>query len=145
MLFLTTLSLFLTVLLLVVGLYRSTSRFAVEKRIEQIMVAESQTAEEELEKPFVQRVLLPLGDAVAKIFRGAAPAEVAERTQKKLVMAGLYPRVTPVQLLGLSWFSAAGCVLLMFLLLVSLGSSGGGGVRLEDPVNLLYLLIGAAS
>ena len=77
-----------------IGFYRTSSQFAVEKRIEQIMTADAETPEEELAKPFVQRVLLPLGDSVARLFRGYTPAEVAERTQKKLVMAGLYPRVT---------------------------------------------------
>jgi uncharacterized protein (DUF58 family) len=37
---------FLFVLLLLVGLYRSTSKFAVEKRIEQMREAEAQTTKE---------------------------------------------------------------------------------------------------
>jgi tight adherence protein C len=134
---------FLFFVLLGIGYYRNSSRFAVEKRIEQIMVADAQTAEEELAKPFMQRVLLPMGEAVAKIFRGYTPAEVAERIQKRLVMAGLFPRVTAVQLLGLCWFSALACVLLMFLLLLALGSKQGGQVRLGDPFNLGYLIVAA--
>ena len=112
---------FLFVLLLLVGLYRSTSKFAVEKRIEQIREAEAQTAQEELEKPFVQRVLLPMGESVAKLFRGYTPAEVAERTDKKLVMAGLFPRVTGMQLQGLCWFSAAACVMVVITVMVKIG------------------------
>jgi tight adherence protein C len=134
---------FLFVVLLLVGLYRGTSKFAVDQRIERLKEIEAQTAEEELERPFVQRVLLPLGDAVAKLFRGYTPAEVADRTQKKLVMAGLFPRVTAIQLQGLCWFSAAGCVVMMFILLVSLGNAPGGSVKLDDPVNIAYLLISA--
>ena len=99
---------FLAILLGGIGYYRTSSRFTVEKRIEQIMTSDSQTTEEELARPFVQRVLLPIGDSMAKLFRGYTPAEMAERTHKKLVMAGLYPRVTAVQLVGLCWFSAAG-------------------------------------
>jgi hypothetical protein len=113
------------------------------KRIERIITADAETPEEELAKPFVQRVLLPLGDSVAKLFRGYTPAEVAERTQKKLVMAGLYPRVTAVQLIGLCWFSAAGCVILMFLMILALGNSPGGDFKYADPWNIAYLLIGA--
>ena len=124
------------------GFYRSSSKYAVVQRIEQIKVADDQTAEEELARPFVQRVLLPIGEAVAKLFRGYTPAEVAERTHKRLVTAGMYPRVTAVQLLGLCWASAAACLVLMFLLLVSLGSTGGE-VRLDDPWNILYLLLSA--
>jgi tight adherence protein C len=126
-----------------IGFYRSSSQFAVEKRIERIMTADAETPEEELAKPFVQRVLLPLGDSVARLFRGYTPTEVAERTQKKLVMAGLYPRVTAVQLIGLCWFSAAGCVILMFLMILALGAGPGGDFKYADPTNIAYLLIGA--
>jgi tight adherence protein C len=134
---------FLAVLLGGIGYYRTSSRFAVEKRIEQIMTADAQTAEEELAKPFIQRVLLPIGDSTAKLFRGYTPTEVAERTHKKLVMAGLYPRVTAVQLLGLCWFSAAGSVILVFLMILALGNAPGGEIAYSDPFNLFYLLIGA--
>jgi tight adherence protein C len=126
-----------------VGFYRTSSQFAVEKRIERIITSDVETPEEELAKPFFQRVLLPLGDTVARLFRGYTPAEVAERTQKKLVMAGLYPRVTAVQLIGLCWFSAAGCLILMFLLILALGTNPGGEFQYTDPWNIAYLLIGA--
>jgi tight adherence protein C len=125
-----------------VGYYRTSSQFAVEKRIERIITADAETPEEELAKPFFHRVLLPLGDSVAKLFRGYTPAEVAERTQKKLIMAGLYPRVTAVQLIGLCWFSAAGCLILMFLMILALGNSPGGEFQYADPWNIAYLLIG---
>ena len=133
---------FVAIVLAGVGYYRTTGRFAVEKRIEQMMIADAQTAEEELAKPFVQRVLLPLGDFVAKIFRGYTPAEVADRTHKKLVMAGLYPRVTSVQLLGLSWFSAAGCVILVFLMILAMNAAPGSEFK-SDPINIAYLMIAA--
>jgi len=134
---------FLAIVLGGIGYYRTSSQFSVEKRIEQIMTTDAQTAEEELAKPFMQRVLLPIGDSMAKLFRGYTPAEVAERTHKKLVMAGLYPRVTAVQLLGLCWFSAAGCVILVFVMILALGNSPGGQFKYTDPFNLFYLLVGA--
>jgi tight adherence protein C len=136
-------TIFVAVILGAVGFYRTSSQFAVEKRIERIMANDAETPEEELAKPFVQRVLLPLGDSVAKLFRGYTPTEVAERTQKKLVMAGLYPRVTSVQLIGLCWFSAAGCMILMFLMILALGTAPGGDFKYADPWNIAYLLIGA--
>jgi tight adherence protein C len=143
MLILAILTIFAAVILGAVGFYRTSSQFAVEKRIERIMAADAETPEEELAKPFVQRVLLPIGDSVAKLFRGYTPAEVAERTQKKLIMAGLYPRVTAVQLVGLCWFSAAGCVILMFLIILAMGTTPGGDFKYTDPTNIAYLLIGA--
>jgi tight adherence protein C len=134
---------FLAIVLGGIGYYRTSSQFSVDKRIEQIMTTDAQTAEEELAKPFMQRVLLPIGDSMAKLFRGYTPAEVAERTHKKLVMAGLYPRVTAVQLLGLCWFSAAGCVILVFVMILALGNAPGGQFKYTDPFNLFYLLVGA--
>ena len=135
----------LAIALAAVGYYRTSDQFTVGKRIEQIKAADAQTTDEELARPFVQRVLLPLGDSVAKIFRGYTPAEVAERTHKKLIMAGLFPRVTAVQLLGLCWFSAAGCVLLVFLMILALATSPGGDFQWNDPMNLAFLLIAAVA
>jgi tight adherence protein C len=134
---------FLCCVLLGVGFHRSSSRFAVEKRIERVMAADIETPEEELAKPFVQRVLLPIGDFVAKRFRGYTPTEVSDRTQKKLIMAGLFPRVTAVQLIGLSWFSAAGCVILMFLMILAMGNAPSGDFKYTDPWNIAYMLIAA--
>jgi tight adherence protein C len=129
--------------LLFVGLYRSSSKYAVQQRIERIRIADAETQEEELAKPFAQRVLLPLGESVAKLFRGAAPAEVAERLQKKIVAAGLFPRVTSTQMQGLCWFCAAGSVLLVFVLLVALGVASRGTESLNDPLNVVCLIVGA--
>lgn len=129
-----------TFILLGLAWYRGSSGFVVEKRLDQIRAADDQTAEEELSKPFVQRVLLPIGESAARIFRRWTPAEIADRTHRKLVMAGLYPRVTSAQLLGLCWLSAAGGVLLMLLLLFSLAQGAGGDVRWDNPFNIAYLL-----
>src|ERR1700690_3965217 len=126
-----------------VGFYRTSDQFTVGKRIEQIMIADAQTAEEELAKPFMQRVLLPIGDYVAKLFRGYTPTEMSDQTHKRLVKAGLFPRVTAKQLIGLCWFSAAGFVGLVFLAILALGSPGGD-FRYTDPWNIAYLILGAA-
>lgn len=134
---------FLFIVLLLVGLYRGSSKFAVEQRIEKLKEIEQATAKEELERPFVQRVLLPLGEAVAKLFRGYTPTEVSDRTQKKLVMAGLFPRVTAVQLQGLCWFSSVGCVVVVFIILVTMSNAPGGTGVLNDPFNIAYLVISA--
>jgi tight adherence protein C len=134
-----------TFILLGVALYRGSAKYAVEKRLDRIRDAETVTAEEELNRPFFQRVVLPRGEAMAKAFRGVTPAEVSERTQKKLIQAGVYPRVTAAQLLGLSWFSLILFVALMLLLLVSLGSQNQSDVRFDDPLNIAYLMVAAAA
>ena len=132
-----------TVILLGLGIYRNSSQYVVEQRLEQIRVAEDQTVEEELNKPFVQRLLLPIGASFAGIFRRYTPAEVTDRTHRKLVMAGLFPRITASQLLGLCWLSAVGCFLMMVLLLITLAQGSGATVRYDDPLNILFLGLGA--
>jgi tight adherence protein C len=120
---------------LLLGLYRGSSRFALEKRIEQVKIAADQTNEEVLNQPFMQRVLLPLGEAVARAVRGYTPAEVSDRIHKRLLMAGLYPRVTAAQLLGLCCICALGCAVLVALLLWM----GRNPNWYSDPFNLLCL------
>ena len=93
MLILALIALVAFVVLLALGWYRGSSRAAVANRIERIRTSEDQTVEEELSKPFLQRVLLPLGEGVARMFRGYTPAEISDRTHRKLVMAGLFPRI----------------------------------------------------
>lgn len=129
-----------TIVLFFLGIYRGSDRFAVEKRIEQIREADDQTTEEELSKPFFQRIALPIGESVAGLFRRYTPAEIADRTHKRLIMAGLYPRVAAVHMLGLCWISAGACFVIMAFLLLSLGGKGGR-IELNDPMNLLYLIL----
>lgn len=128
-----------TVVLLVMGMYRSSSTYAMGERLEQLKAGD-QTAQEELSKPFAQRVIFPLGGLVARMFRGSTPAEMSEQTRKKLIMAGLHPRVSPSQLLGLCWFSAGGCVVLMFVLLITLGVASRDNPW-NDPFTIAYLLL----
>jgi len=144
MLILALILLVVTFILLGIGLYRGSARFTVEKRLEQIREADDQTTEEELSKPFFQRIALPIGESVAGIFRKYTPAEITDRTHKRLVMAGLYPRVTAAHLLGLCWLSAAGCFLLVVFLLISMGGKGGQ-LETNDPMNLLYLILAPAA
>src|SRR6266853_3899484 len=132
-----------TAALVGLALYRSSSGYAVGQRIEQIRVTDDQTVEEELSKPFVQRLLLPIGESFTRVFRRYTPAEVTDRTHRKLVMAGLYPRVTSAHLLGLCWLSALGCFLMMILLLLTLAQGSGATVRYDDPVNIIFLALGA--
>ncbi len=123
------------------AIYRSSSRYTVAQRIERLQEEQTPTQSEELQKPFVQRVILPIGDAVGRLFRGYTPSEQAERNHKKLVMAGLYPRVTGAQFQGLCWVSAVGGVVVMFSLLVSLNKAPGSSLNFNDPFNILYLIV----
>ena len=127
--------------LIAVGVYRSSGKYAFEQRVERLTETDNQTAEEQLSQPFAQRVLLPMGEKLALMFRRYTPAEMNDRTQKRLLMAGLFPRVTASQLLGLCWFSAAACLGLVVALLISFGVFNKE-MPLNDPWNVVLLALG---
>ena len=106
--------------LLGLAFYRRSAQFTFERRLERIKHDEVQTPEEELNRPFVQRIVLPLADSVARAVRRYTPARTAQRTQERLVMAGLGAHLSAAQLIGLCWFSAVGCALLTITLTASL-------------------------
>ena len=138
----------LTVLtFLVVGFllyYRRSSWFAIRKRIEQVATLETEPADEELRRPFVERVILPFGEYISKLLRRSGPGERAERITRKLVMAGLHPPVMAVQLEGLCWVTGFGGAALMVTLIFTLSSAASiGRINLRDPYNLFYLIVGA--
>jgi tight adherence protein C len=128
------------VVLVAVGMYRRSGKFAFEQRVERLKAAESQTTDEQLSQPFAQRVLLPIGEKLAVLFRRFTPAEMNDRTEKRLVMAGLYPRVTSTQLMGMCWFSAAACTVLVVTLLISFGVMSKE-LPLNDPWNIVGLAL----
>jgi tight adherence protein C len=125
-------------------LYRRTSWFAIRKRIEQVATPETEPTDEELHRPFVERVILPFGEYVSKLLRRSGPGERAERITRRLVMAGLHPPVTAMQLEGLCWVTAIAGVALMVMLIFTLSSAPIGRINLSDPYNLFYLIVGAA-
>ena len=51
----------LTCGLLAMGLYRTSTRYAIRQRLDKVLQTDVQTRDEELEQPFIQRVLLPMG------------------------------------------------------------------------------------
>ncbi|MCS7049722.1 MAG: type II secretion system F family protein [Verrucomicrobiae bacterium] len=132
------------VVFVVIGyaVYRSSTGYQVAQRIERLQEIEVTTQSEELQRPFVERVILPLGEGVARLARRLVPVEPADQNHKKLVMAGLFPRVSANQFQGLCWLSAALGFLLMFLLIMSVNKTPARDVNLSDPLNLAYLLLG---
>ncbi len=137
-------SLLATFILLAIAYYRSSTKYAVEKRIDHIETIDATTQEEELQKPFAQRILLPMGDAAAKLFRGYAPGEVGDKVQKRLIMAGLFPHVSPLQFQGLCWIGMIVCLGIILMTLVSM-SGAGGSIRWDDPFNLVMLITGVVA
>lgn len=124
------------------AVYRSSASYQVAQRIERLQETEVATPSEELQRPFVERIILPMGEAVARLARRMVPVEPADQNHKKLVMAGLFPRVSSTQFQGLCWLCAALGFLLMFLLIMSLDKTPASEVNFGDPLNILYLLVG---
>jgi len=102
------------------AVYRQSARFSFRQRLERIKHDEVQTTEEEMNRPFVQRVVLPLAESVARSLRRYTPDRTSNRTQERLVMAGLAPHLTAAQLIGLCWCSAVVVGLLTITLSASL-------------------------
>lgn len=136
----------IVVIAILIGLaaQRGSSKYAVEQRLEQIRQVDALTDEEELSKPFFQRVILPMGDSVTNLMRRFVPAGSSDNMHKRLVRAGLYPRVTSAQATGLSCLCAAGGFMLMLSLLVSF-TGKEHRIQLNDPNNILYLAVGLIS
>jgi tight adherence protein C len=128
---------FVALVLVVMALYRSSGRYTVSQRLERMREAEAQTAEEELEQPFFHRVILPVGEVIYKLGRGFSPSQMTETTQKKLIQAGLYPKVTPAQIQGLCIFSAV----LFGILMVTLYSMPW---QQWKPIQVLYFFVSVA-
>jgi len=124
-------------------LYRRTSWFAIKKRIEQVATPEADPADEELHRPFVERVILPFGEYVSKLLRRSGPDERVDRITRKLVMAGLHPPVTALQLEGLCWVTGFAGVAAVVTLIFTLSSAPGGRINWSDSYNLIYLIVGA--
>lgn len=132
--------------IVVVGflVYRRTSWYAITKRIDQVATTETGLTDDELHRPFVERVILPFGEYVSKLLHRSGPGERAERITRKLVMAGLHPPVTATQLVGLCVVTGFAGVVLMAVLLFTLSSGPIGRIDPSDPYNLFYLIVGAA-
>jgi tight adherence protein C len=144
----TTLLIILTLLtIVVVGflLYHRTAWFAIRKRIDQAVTPEIELHDEELQKSFVERVILPLGAYVSKLLHHSVPGERAERITRRLVMAGLHPPVMAMQLEGLCWVTGIAGAALMIILILTFSSGPIGRVSLSDPYNLFYLIVSAVS
>jgi len=133
----------LTVVMVGFLLYRRTSWFAIRKRIEQVAAPEVEPDDEELRRPFVERVILPFGDYVSKLLRRSSPGDRAEHITRKLVMAGLHPPVTAMQLEGLCWVTGIAGAAAIIMLVITLSATPFGRLDWSDPYNLLYLIVGA--
>ena len=101
---------------------RGSSQTVEDRLNELAAMGQSVTLEElELSQPFSQRVLVPMGEALAKVAQRFTPGATIESTRHKLQLAGIAHKVRAAQFVG---YRVAGALLLgLSSLLVVFASS----------------------
>lgn len=96
--------------------------------------------QEEMEKSFVERVVLPFASKAAGLFSAITPTTMVAKADQMILEAGLFGKVSGIQLTTISWLLAAGLpivVLLLFLPHVALSTvqhdrGQGGRIGIEQ-------------
>ena len=100
-------------ILFAIGVYRCTGQYSIQRRIEELKTgAEVETIEEEMKKPFTQRVILPVAGRFASRIKALMPQVATSTARDKLIMAGMYPGMNEMHFLGICWLMG---FLFMFL------------------------------
>lgn len=96
-----------TFVLFAVGVWRSSRQYSLQRRMEELRAAPAvETVEEQMKKPFFDRVVLPVAEAIAARVRKFMPQEAVSTTRSQLMMAGLYPGMNEMHFLGICWLLA---------------------------------------
>lgn len=137
---------FVTIILMAVGVYYNRPQTKMQQRLEKMAAPEvGQSRDEELQAPFVQRVLAPMGNGVAKFVGDFTPAAVSQKTQQRLLTANLETRLTAAQFHGICWITGAlGMGFVFFLLFATrLGRNEDDSMNIMMAV--LYMVTGTAA
>lgn len=89
------------IVMIVVGLMRSTQPGTVNERLSQFTERPLTLAELELQQPFSQRVLVPLTRSILAQLGKFSPSKTAEKTRLNLQQAGNPGNITPVMFSGI--------------------------------------------
>ncbi len=93
---------FFGVLLVVLGFSWRGRRDPIEARLQEFVPGVPVTLEDiEMQAPFTERFLRPLTSQLARVFSRFTPSGSLESTQRQLVLAGLSPRVTVSDYVGI--------------------------------------------
>src|SRR5438094_6813338 len=116
------------VLLLFMGFAGNTAVDPVQARLTQLGTMQARSLEElELQQPFIERTLRPLAARLSGSVSRVTSASFAERTQKRLALAGNPGDLRVADWLGIKAVSAIGFAAIFFLLMgILLGSPGTG-------------------
>jgi tight adherence protein C len=138
----------LTLLLATFGVV-SSERRGVARSVAAIQALDSapDVLKDELERPFAERVLGPLGDRLVGTGRKLVRADTAEKLQHRLDIAGNPPGWDVSRIIGLKVLGLAACSAAGFLYLLGLGwpftrvlilTAAAGGIGYVLPNVLLY-------
>jgi len=101
---------------------------SVSERVKKVHRGAVMRNEEELNRSFFERVLVPMSDAFAKLFGRYTPASITQDSAKLLSAAGLTNYLSGAQLAGFSW--------ILFLVIPTLIWL----VYLASPISVAYKL-----
>jgi tight adherence protein C len=126
------------VLLIVYALSSGTPVDPVQARLNQLGTMQAKNLEElELQAPFIERTLRPLGTALSGRLASSTNQSLSERVEKRLALAG-----NPGEIRVPDWLAvkAVGAVVGAILFLLLFVIVGFGGVQF--PISLLLVLVG---
>jgi len=126
------------VLLIIYALSGSAPVDPVQARLTQLGTMQAQNLEElELQAPFVERTLRPLGAALSARLSRATNDSFTERTEKRLALAGNPGEIRVGDWLAVKAVGAVIGAIVFFLLFVILGV-----MSVPFPINLLLIAVG---
>jgi tight adherence protein C len=99
------------ILLLGFALHPSSETTSISQRLEGLRASQAQQTrgptslrdQEEMQKSAFTRVILPLVDRMSRLFGAMMPATSLDRARKTIAQAGLTGKVTPTQIMTLSY------------------------------------------
>ena len=119
------------ILLIVIGLAGGSSVDPVQARLTQLGTMQARNLEElELQQPFIERTLRPLAGRLSGSVSRVTSASFAERTQKRLALAGNPGDLRVADWLGIKAVSAIVFGVVFFLIFFVLEKSVGMGIAL---------------
>jgi tight adherence protein C len=126
------------VLLIVYALSNSAPVDPVQARLTQLGTMQAKNLEElELQAPFIERTLRPLGAALSARMSRATNQSTTEKLEKRLALAGNPGEIRTSDWLAVKVIGAVAGAILFFLLFFVVGF---GGVAF--PINLLLIAVG---
>lgn len=136
-----------TFALIAAAIYYSLSTPDLKRRLQEIRGDSSLTMEERLQRPFMDRTLLPMLDTIAKKVKRFSKQDRMDKLQHRLVQAGMFPRFTASRFDGLCWIVGLGLMVALPVisfaanLLGSISAGSGASVSPGDVFDLESVLI----